>query len=207
MGALNTHQKLIVEIVHEAELERRRLEQDLRYLKEARQSFIDQFRAFCTAQLTTLDNLDRTDRARTAAREAVQPADTGRPTLGPKPKPAPPRDEHLSAPTIEPSRSAPTIEPPRLAPTIEPSGSAPTIEPSRSAPTNEPSRSAPGFDEPRPAQAPPRQAKPWIPEPVDRDKAREDGKLTELPVIEQDEQPVITFPPPLVPEKPAQGDS
>ena len=142
-----------VEIVHEAEVERRSMEQDLRYLKDARQNFIDQFRAFCRAQLTTLDNLDHTDRARTATREAVQPADTGRPSLGSRPKPPP------------------------------------------------------AFDEPKPAQAPPRQAKPWIPEPVDRENAREEGKLTELPVIENEDQPVIVFPPPLVPEQPAKGES
>ena len=142
-----------VEIVHEAEVERRSMEQDLRYLKDARQNFIDQFRAFCRAQLTTLDNLDHTDRARTAAREAVQPADTGRPSLGSRPKPPP------------------------------------------------------AFDEPKPAQAPPRQAKPWIPEPVDRENAREEGKLTELPVIENEDQPVIVFPPSLVPEQPAKGES
>jgi len=75
------------QIIQEAELESRRLEQDMKFLKESRQGMIEQIRAFCKAQLATLESLDRPDRAREAARQAVMPKRAA-PTLPPRP-PAP----------------------------------------------------------------------------------------------------------------------
>lgn len=61
------------QVVEDAELERRRLEQDLKFLKESRQNYIEQLKAFCRAQLQTLENLERPDRAQEAARRAIMP--------------------------------------------------------------------------------------------------------------------------------------
>ena len=61
------------QIVNEAELESRRLEQDMKFLKDSRQGMIEQIRAFCKAQLATLEGLDRPERMRDAARQAVMP--------------------------------------------------------------------------------------------------------------------------------------
>lgn len=71
------------QIIHEAELESRKLEGDLKFLREARQGMVEQIRAFCRAQLATLEGLDLPDRAREASRQAVQP----RPVEPPRPRP------------------------------------------------------------------------------------------------------------------------
>jgi cell division initiation protein len=47
-----------VNIVQEAEQERKRLEQDLKFVREARRSYVEQFKAFCLAQLKTLEHLE-----------------------------------------------------------------------------------------------------------------------------------------------------
>jgi len=60
-------------VVQDAELERRRLEQDLKFLKESRQNYIEQLKAFCKAQLKTLENLERPDLAQEAAHRATIP--------------------------------------------------------------------------------------------------------------------------------------
>ena len=61
------------QVVADAELERRRLEQDLKFLKQSRQNYIEQLKAFCRAQLQTLENMERPDRAKEAARRAIVP--------------------------------------------------------------------------------------------------------------------------------------
>ena len=81
-------------VVQDAELERRRLEQDLKFLKESRQNYIEQLKAFCKAQLKTLENLERPDRAQEAAHRAMMPArsvpaDVAPSTPEPAPEPAP----------------------------------------------------------------------------------------------------------------------
>ena len=76
-----------MQIVNEAELERRKMEQDLKFLRDARQSFIEQFRAFCRAQLSTLDNLDGGP-----GRAAQTPA-PARATVTAPPRPTPPKVE------------------------------------------------------------------------------------------------------------------
>jgi len=86
------------QIIHEAELESRRLEQDMKFLKESRQGMIEQIRAFCRAQLATLESLDRPDRAREAARQAVMPK-PAKPTLPPRPP----------APAVTPSAPVPAV--------------------------------------------------------------------------------------------------
>lgn len=75
------------QIVQEAELESRRLEQDMKFLKDTRQGMIEQIRAFCKAQLATLEGLDRSDRTKEASRQAVMPRTT-EPVQAPRP-PAP----------------------------------------------------------------------------------------------------------------------
>jgi len=72
------------QIIHEAELESRKLEGDLKYLREAKQGLIEQLRGFCRAQLATLEGIEQPDRMREASRQAIQP----RPVEPPRPRPA-----------------------------------------------------------------------------------------------------------------------
>jgi cell division initiation protein len=71
------------QIIGEADLESRRLEQDLKFLKDSRQNMIEQIRAFCKAQLATLEGLEGPARERVASRPAAQPRSSE--------PPAPPR--------------------------------------------------------------------------------------------------------------------
>jgi cell division initiation protein len=100
------------QIIHEAEMESRGLEQDMKFLKESRQGMIEQIRAFCRAQLATLDTLDRPDRAREAARQAVMPKRAA-PTLPPRP-PAPAVSVSQPAPLAKEPDPEPTPESPIL---------------------------------------------------------------------------------------------
>jgi len=61
------------QIIQEAEQEGRKLEGDLKYLKESRQAMVEQIRAFCKAQLATLEGFDLPDRTREAPRPAAAP--------------------------------------------------------------------------------------------------------------------------------------
>jgi hypothetical protein len=72
-------------------LESRRLEQDMKFLKDSRQGMIEQIRAFCKAQLATLDGLDRPERSRDTTRQAVvpRPAEVVQPPRPPAPAPTP----------------------------------------------------------------------------------------------------------------------
>jgi cell division initiation protein len=86
------------QIVSDAELERQRLEQDLKFLKDSRQHYIEQLKSFCRAQLQTLENLERPDRAQEAARRAIMPKRTRPVATQPEPAPAPapaPTPEHV----------------------------------------------------------------------------------------------------------------
>lgn len=95
------------QIIQEAELESRKLEGDLKYLRDTKQGLIEQLRAFCRAQLATLDGQDMPDRTREASRQAIQP----RPVEPPRPRPA-----HV-APTA--ATAAPVAAAPAPAPSTE----------------------------------------------------------------------------------------
>jgi cell division initiation protein len=77
------------QILQEAELESRRLEQDMKFLKDSRQGMIEQIRAFCKAQLATLEGLDLPERTREASRQGVmpRPGEAARPVRPPQPAP------------------------------------------------------------------------------------------------------------------------
>lgn len=57
-------------ILQRAESERQKLELDLHYLRESRRNYIEQFRAFCEAQLRTLDGVEGAGAAKGTAAEA-----------------------------------------------------------------------------------------------------------------------------------------
>jgi cell division initiation protein len=156
------------QIIHEAELESRRLEQDMKFLKESRQGMIEQIRAFCKAQLATLESLDRPDRAREAARQAVMPK--------------------RAAPTLPPRPPAPAVTTP------EPVSPASEPEPASESPS------------PTEAKVESRDAKPWQPERVERSEV--DQKLDSAFGVNDDssEDPVVAYPPPLVPNTKTPGD-
>ena len=89
------------EIIQEAEHERRRMEEDMKFLKESRQGMIEQIRAFCKAQLATLESLDRPDRTKEAFRQGVMPKNT-QSNVPPRP-PAP----AVSRPEPKPAAAGP----------------------------------------------------------------------------------------------------
>lgn len=94
------------QIVSEAELESRRLEVDMRFLKDTRQGMIEQIRAFCKAQLATLEGLDRSDRTKEASRQAVMPK-----PVEPVPPPRPPSPAATLPERLEKAVAA-AVEPP-----------------------------------------------------------------------------------------------
>lgn len=61
------------QIIQEAEMESRRLDGDLKFLRDTKQGLVEQIRAFCKAQLAMLEGHDAPDRVREASRQAVQP--------------------------------------------------------------------------------------------------------------------------------------
>ena len=78
-------------ILQKAESERQKLESDLHYLRESRRNYMEQFRAFCEAQLRTLDTVDAP--APLKGVPADPPAVRGRPQVAvtvPAPAPAQP---------------------------------------------------------------------------------------------------------------------
>ena len=96
------------QIIQEAEMESRKLEGDLKYLRDTKQGLIEQLRAFCRAQLATLEGQDLPDRTREASRQAIQP----RTVEPPRPRPATP------APAVAQAASA-TAPAPVPAPPVE----------------------------------------------------------------------------------------
>jgi cell division initiation protein len=199
------------QIIHEAELERRRMENDLRFLKESRRSFLDQIRAFYYAQLKTLESIDGPDRAREAARQAVQPPKRT-PSLTPTPPPAPSEakapPEAKTSPGVRALPDAPA--PPefhakpdvKIAPVVVPPVSkpepvaspapkpepVPTIEPPRIEVEQKPivlepdADDRPVIDKPQ-ADATPRETRPWEPQRIEREEipVRNEAEQTEAP--------------------------
>ena len=116
-------------IVQKAESERRRLETDLHYLRESRRNYMEQFRAFCEAQLRTLDSVDAPAVAKSATPEpapAHKPPEPARVEAPSAPAPVavpqpwlPPRAErpHVTSPHAE--REAVVTFPPPLVPARE----------------------------------------------------------------------------------------
>lgn len=84
------------QIIHEAEMESRKLDGDLKYLRDAKQGLVEQIRAFCRAQLAMLEGHDLPDRVREASRAAVQP----RPVEPPRTRAASPAGSTPSAPQV-----------------------------------------------------------------------------------------------------------
>jgi cell division initiation protein len=84
-------------ILQKAEVERQKLELDLHYLRESRRNYIEQFRAFCEAQLRTLDGVEGLGTAKSAAAEAELMQHAVK-QVQPPPPPTPPAPPHIEGP-------------------------------------------------------------------------------------------------------------
>jgi cell division initiation protein len=191
------------QIINEAELERRRMENDLRFLKESRRSFLDQIRAFYYAQLKTLESIDGPDRAREAARQAVQPLKRT-PPPAPPPPPSPPEvkapPEAKAAPVVVPPvpgpESVPSVEPPRIEAEAKPIVLPPDVE------------EKPVIDKPQVDHAP-RETRPWEPQRIEREEVplRNEAEQTDAPTrVPREPEPASVYPPSLVPERKGDGE-
>lgn len=105
-------------IIQKAESERQRLELDLHYLRESRRNYMEQFRAFCEAQLRTLDAVETPVAAKAGA--------------APEP---PEKKRKVEPPPVERSRVEPSVSgpqpwlPPRVDKAITDSESVVTFPP------------------------------------------------------------------------------
>jgi cell division initiation protein len=116
-------------IIQKAESERQKLESDLHYLRESRRNYMEQFRAFCEAQLRTLDTVDAPAVARSAtpapapAQRSPEPARLETPPAPPPvadPQPwLPPRAQRPNLTSPHAEREAVVTFPPPLVPARE----------------------------------------------------------------------------------------
>jgi cell division initiation protein len=109
-------------ILQRAESERQKLELDLHYLRDSRRNFIEQFRAFCEAQLRTLDAVEGTVTAKDQADESAAAKRRPKGASDVKPAIAPlPREE--AAPRLSSGETNPQ---PWMPPRVErPRGTGP----------------------------------------------------------------------------------
>jgi len=110
-------------ILQRAESERQKLELDLHYLRESRRNFMEQFRAFCEAQLRTLDAVEGPATAREQADESATAKRRPKGTSDAKPTVTPmTREQAAPGPS-----SGETSPQPWMPPRVErPSGAGPT---------------------------------------------------------------------------------
>jgi len=107
-------------ILQKAESERQKLEMDLHYLRESRRNYMEQFRAFCEAQLRTLDAVDA------PAQGIGMPAEPA--SAKGRPQAASAELAHAAVPTPAPAPAPISGPQPWLPPRVERSQSAPRAD-------------------------------------------------------------------------------